>query len=74
MPAMIHDSSNSSGGNQHPAFVHTQLRNQAPQISSIEQRFGALGADIIENLYVSEVLAALDHCFQVVTNNLSSQQ
>jgi hypothetical protein len=32
-----------------------------------------LSGEIIEELYVAEVLAALDHCFGVVANNLEAQ-
>lgn len=34
---------------------------------------GQLSGEIIEELYVAEVLAALDHCFGVVALNLEAQ-
>lgn len=62
-------------GTMPPVQVSSQRtpQQQAQFQAMIEQKFGKLGGEIIEELYVSEVLGALDHCFQVVTNNLEQQ-
>lgn len=39
-------------------------------INSIEQRFGKIGMDIIEEVYVNEVMAAIIECFGVFERNL----
>ena len=58
---------------QHPSFFHNTLQQQ--HTSNLKNmRIEDIAPEIIEDLYVSEVLAALEHCFSVVANAAPAEQ